>query len=640
VRAPAPAAWLAAAVFVVYASGACPTIYVGDSGELVTAVHVLGIPHPSGYPLYVLLGKLWTVFVPVGSIAFRMSLFSAACAGATTGVLHALGRRWGLDPVAAIFASLLLAFSPSFWAEANVQRVYTLNALFVALTTAVAFSWYRSRESRRLFLAFFLSGLGATNHTFMVIYGIALTAFALITEPSLFQKPRTLLTAAAFGAGLLPYLYLPLRSRADPPLDWGNPESLSSSVRVILRQDFWERAWIESPADLFVIASDYLRGLGWELFWAGAILALVGAVAGWRRRWPVLLPLLVMAGNLLSMALHGSRSDIFLWHRYYIPSYLMAAMLAGLGCQMLLERLPRRTRFLPLAVPALALVIGWSPFDRSHYRIAEDFSRTLLETLPPGAHLSATDDNILFVLIYLHFVERLRPDVDLILQGVGEADLPPLKFNPDTDPLFFTHHPNWSIQGLEIVPVGLVFQTVRSGSPWPPPVLPKPELEGEYDPRVPKDYLTQNLIGQFHFMLGSTFESRDWARAAKEFEAAQKAAPDNDVLFYNLGLIYRRNGLFDEALAAFERSREINPRHIASKGRVRAADRVQEVRAEVERMDKIERALSPELGTAPGTASYHSRMAQLLNERGETLAARGHRLRALVQESEDASRPK
>src|SRR6185503_1451947 len=71
---------LSAGVFVVYALGACRTIYVGDSGELTTAVAVLGIPHPSGYPLYVLLGKLWTLLVPVGSIAFRMSLFSAFCA--------------------------------------------------------------------------------------------------------------------------------------------------------------------------------------------------------------------------------------------------------------------------------------------------------------------------------------------------------------------------------------------------------------------------------------------------------------------------------------------------------------------------------------------------------------------------------
>ena len=74
----------------VYTVGACRTIFVGDSGELVGAVYLLGIPHPTGYPLYVLLGKLWTLLVPVGSIAYRMSLFSAVCAAAACGVLYCL----------------------------------------------------------------------------------------------------------------------------------------------------------------------------------------------------------------------------------------------------------------------------------------------------------------------------------------------------------------------------------------------------------------------------------------------------------------------------------------------------------------------------------------------------------------------
>src|SRR5437773_7740591 len=89
------------AAFAIYALGACPTIYVGDSGELVTAVHLLGIPHPSGSPLYVLLGKLWTVLLPVGSIAWRMSLFSAACGAVACGIVFALCRRIPLHPVAA-----------------------------------------------------------------------------------------------------------------------------------------------------------------------------------------------------------------------------------------------------------------------------------------------------------------------------------------------------------------------------------------------------------------------------------------------------------------------------------------------------------------------------------------------------------
>jgi hypothetical protein len=535
--------------------------------------------------------------------------------------------------VAAASAALVLAVAPSFWGEANIQRVYALNGLFVALATAVAFAWHRSRRDATLVLAFFVCGFGATNHTVMAIYGIAFGLFAVITDPGLWRRPRTIATAgAAFAAGLLPYLFLPLRSRFDPPLDWSNPETASAVVRVVLRRDFWERRWLESPADLVPISLDYLRSLGPELSWMGTVLAVAGLAVGWRRRWPVLLPLLVMAGNFAAVALHGSRSDIFIWHRYYVPSYVMGALLAGMGAHALVTRLPRPVRFLPLAVPLAALVLRFPEFDRSRYRVADDFSRTLLAGVPPGAHLTASDDNILFVLIYLRFVEGVRPDVDLILEGVGGALPPALRFNPDNDPLFLTHHPNWNVQGLEVVPVGLVFQTVRAGRPWPRPDLTRRRLDGEDDPRVPKDYLTQNLIGHFHYMIGSSLEHSDWPEASREYDLAQRASPHNDVLFFNLGLIYRRNGLLAEALRAFERSAEINPRRIASRDRVVAWERAAEIRAELAQLEAVERELAPQVGAdvPPDSPAWHRRMAELLRARGLDLAARGHALRAQV----------
>ncbi len=122
---------MAAGTFAVYAAGACRTIYVGDSGELVAAAATLGIPHPSGYPLYVLLGKLWTLLLPLGSIAWRMSLFSAACAAGACGLFYLTVRRLGLSSLTGVFSSLVLAFGPSFWSQANIQRVYALNALFL-----------------------------------------------------------------------------------------------------------------------------------------------------------------------------------------------------------------------------------------------------------------------------------------------------------------------------------------------------------------------------------------------------------------------------------------------------------------------------------------------------------------------------
>jgi hypothetical protein len=624
-------------LFAVYAAGASRTIYVGDSGELVAAVHTLGIPHPTGYPLYVLLGKLWTLSVPLGSIAFRMSLMSAACAAAAAGGLFALGRRLGLDRGPALFAALLLAFAPSFWAEANVQRVYCLNALFLVAALTSGSAWHRDRRPAALIATFFIAALGAANHTFMGVFAIAFAVFALATEPALLRRPRLLaLAAAAIAVGLLPYAYLPLRSRMDPALDWGNPETLHGLLDVVLRRGFWQRRFWEGPGDLLPITADWIRGIAEETFWLGAPLVVAGALFARRRGWPIALLALIAGANLASMAAHGSRSDLFVWHRYYIPTYVVAALLAGLGCQVLIERLPRPARSAPLLLPLAMLIVGFPQNDRSRYRIADDFSRTLLHTLPPGAHLMASDDNILFVLIYLSLVERVRPDVDLVMQGAGGSGAPELHFDPEGDPLFLTHHPNWSLPALEIVPVGLAFEAVRAGRPAPPPIVPKTRLDGEDDPRVPKDHLTRNLIGDFHYMLGITWEERDWPRAREELERASSIAWDNDVLHYNLGLIYGRNGLFDRALAAFERSVAINPRHLASNDRVRASDRVGELRAEAERLRRLEASLGEPPaggpGGSPGSAGTEAEqelwLAAQLERRGETLAARGHRLRA------------
>jgi tetratricopeptide (TPR) repeat protein len=628
---------VAAGLFAVYASGACPTIYVGDSGELTAAVGILGIPHPTGYPLYVLLGHLWTLLIPIGSVAYRMSLFSAACGALACGVLYWIGRRQAWHPASALLSALLLAFAPSFWAEANVQRVYTLDALFVVLATGATMEWHRSRDLRLLRLAVFLCGLGATNHTYMGVFGIAVGVFAIRVEPGLLRRPRELAILAGVGAlGLLPYAYLPIRSAQNPRLDWGNPETLKGFLDVVLRRGFWERAYLEGPGDLLVISWDYLRSFALESFGVGAALALVGAVIGRRRGWPVLLPLLAMAGNFVTMALHGSRSDLFIWHRYYIPSYALAALLAGLGCEVLLARAASAARWLPIALPLCLFLAGRSACDRSRYRIAEDFAHKLLLALPPGAHLSATDDNILFVLIYLHFVEQVRPDMDLILQGVGGADLPSLHFDPDTDPLFFTHHPNWNMPELRIVPVGPIFRVCRAGSPTPPAVVDGEYLDGELDPRVPKDYLTQNLIGHYHYMLAQTYEERGrWVEARRQYDLAMEASPDNDVLFYNLGLIFGRDGLLAEAEQAFQRSEEINPRHIASLSKPRADDRVREVGDERRRIEGIERQLAsdPQLAQAPpDSAAFHRRLAELLRASGESVAAKGHDLRALERE--------
>jgi hypothetical protein len=146
-------------LLLLYAKGACPSIYVGDSGELVTAVHTLGIPHPSGYPLYVLAGKLWALVVRWGSVAYRMSF-----------VQRRLRRGFGsaplwprrLGPTGRALSARVFWRWPSFWGRPF--SAYSLNAFFVVASRAFL-EWRWSRDGRWLTGCFLLCGLGATNHT-------------------------------------------------------------------------------------------------------------------------------------------------------------------------------------------------------------------------------------------------------------------------------------------------------------------------------------------------------------------------------------------------------------------------------------------------------------------------------------------
>ena len=227
------ALFVAAIPFAVYAVGACRTAYVGDSGDLLTAIAVLGIPHPSGYPLYVLLAKLWSVVFFFLPLPWSVSLFSAACAAAASGVLYRTARDSGAGPLPAAGAAWLLAFGPSYWAEANIQRVYALNALFLALALLLALRWRRDRRDRDLIACAFVCGLGASNHLEMGVAGIAIGLFVLVTEPAILKRlarRRRLRPRGARRTSPL-RLYLPLRARAHPLLDWGHPVTPETSSR-------------------------------------------------------------------------------------------------------------------------------------------------------------------------------------------------------------------------------------------------------------------------------------------------------------------------------------------------------------------------------------------------------------------------
>ena len=113
----------ACVAFGVYLYTLAPTVSGEDGGELVAAAYTLGIPHPTGYPIWTILGHLFTRIIPFGEIAWRVNLMSAFWAAATVGVLAYMLQRQSIRWFIACAAALSFAFSREFWEQSVIAEV-------------------------------------------------------------------------------------------------------------------------------------------------------------------------------------------------------------------------------------------------------------------------------------------------------------------------------------------------------------------------------------------------------------------------------------------------------------------------------------------------------------------------------------
>ena len=184
-----------------------------DGVELITASATLGIPHPPGYPTYVVLGKLFSL-LPMGTVAFRYNLFSALAASMTVGlvaliigILHAQVR-----PVTAAAAALLFGFAPLVWSQALVAEIYPLNLLLLAL---FLLAWNGNGAS--IWIGIWL-GLAITTHPTSLFF----LPLLLISRGRRVGRPMI-----GTLVGLSPLLLLPILAAGDSPIVWGRPADLA-----------------------------------------------------------------------------------------------------------------------------------------------------------------------------------------------------------------------------------------------------------------------------------------------------------------------------------------------------------------------------------------------------------------------------
>jgi hypothetical protein len=424
-----PALAVALPALVLYCATLMPDVGFWDTAEFQTIGAVLGIAHPTGYPAYTLLAWLASVvFAPLGNEALRANLLSAVlvagAAGLVTATVALLTRRW----LIAIGAGVALAIATDAWRVALHADPHALHLFLVALLLLVLAGWSErvragERAERWLIAAAVVFGVSLANHglTFLLAPGIAL--FLLIVQPSLLRRPRLVLTCAAALAltTVALYLYLPIRSAMNPPLDYGNPQTLDGFRYLVFAEQFrGDFQYPPGPLDsLTLITRTSLTELG-----VIAVFALIGAVAAWRRWTGLALLLLTWLVAGWIFALVYVNADI---GRYYLVPLLSTVVLGALGASALWDWLRGRmgssrrmvgafrmvgalVLLLPLAFPATG---RYQEVDEAHDTLGREWLTQMVQQLPPNA-LVVSWWSYSTTLWYGQYAEGMRPDVTVV----------------------------------------------------------------------------------------------------------------------------------------------------------------------------------------------------------------------------------
>ncbi len=440
-----------------------------DGGELITAAVTLGLPHPPGYPTYVLLGKLVSL-IPVGTVAFRFNLFSAcsmavACgllamsigrllAGDSQEIAHATAQRTerknvatfaslrepidAKSSLAAVAAALAFAFTPLVWGQAIISEVYALNLAMLA-----GFLW--AMVGRRAYrLTGLLLGLSITTH---------LTSLFFLPL-ALFFIPRPFWRRAAVGLlfGLAPLAAIPLLAQSNSPVMWGRPVDLAGWWWLVSGQLYHNN--LRFPPDIqhvqqvsAALLSSFVW-LGLPLLW-GLLRRVLGGHGlqsasdtesalkrtGQRLRLTGFNRFPIAAGGFNrqhrrhelksaeqrpypSKFLYLSAATIgifvvyaLIYHTADAPVLLLPVLLLlAIVAAPFLRLAGAAALLLPLAV----LIIHYPTMDSSQEQQVRPLAEQLLAAAPNDAILLTPGDRTIFSLWYFHHVEGQRSDLLLV----------------------------------------------------------------------------------------------------------------------------------------------------------------------------------------------------------------------------------
>jgi len=579
---------ICASVFIfflaVYTMTLCPTVFWWDSGELIANIAVLGIPHRPGFPIYVLLGKIFS-FLPFWSFALKVNFLSSLFACFSLAIFYKIfqksvnlffpqrAKKRGSVLVSGIFFLLVLGFSYSFWIQAVRAEVYSLNLLFFSLLLFSSILYLKDGKMNYVYLFFFLLGLGLGNHHLSLLSAVpALLIFLLIFAPGLFLDLKKIPFYALFSLlGLSVYLYLPIRALSYPPLAWGEVKSISSSASSVFALDTIKNLNLEFLSDITTEVSQIFSLFSDQLTFLCFAISLLGLFLLFRRNRRILIfLLLLMICNcvvviFMTTEFMSTNPDL---HGYLIFSIFALVFSYGIGVFFILNNIHHSSSVIRHLVLIVFAAISLFPLfehypeaNLSNNRIPHNYGLSVISDLDSNSFLFVDNVNLNFILRELRYAERIREDVSVIDRGLLSFEWYVKQKRGEQKVLFS------GIPGSLISEPLFEALLKRCQDLSQPTYIEFTERDSRLvDHLIPKGYVfkvsktridrlsEKDLLSQERWNDDGPFDPEDQT-FQKDWDAQRVFA----LSFYRLGLFYEWKGMTSKAFDKFTQVRKVDP---------------------------------------------------------------------------------
>ncbi len=418
--------------FGIYVVTAAPDVTFTDSGELAAVCVTLGIPHPTGYPLFVLLGHFWSLLpLPISEI-YSLNIFAGFITAISASffllnvyrIIYNLEKRSSKPMsnrsllIISFISSLIYSFATTIWAQGVALEVYSLQLLiFNLIIHEILCATTKTKKSQKhYFTAALLIGLGFANHmtTVLILPAVLFLYYKNQSKRSEFNFNKhilLLILTIPFLIGLSLNLYLPLQSATMPEFNWGwVSRSFDKFLYHVQGKQY--QIWMFSDSEAILKNfKTFISLLPYQLGWIGFIPFLIGLYRSYKNAVNIFVFLLLLILICLGYSLNYSIHDI---EAYFSLAIIAILLFTAIGIYAV-AKINFKYAAIFFTIPVISLIINYSDNNRAEEYLVPEYTKNLVDALQENAIIFSSQwDYWCSAFWYYQRVENYRPDVVLV----------------------------------------------------------------------------------------------------------------------------------------------------------------------------------------------------------------------------------